>query len=118
LVIAQATLQADGNVECSAGGNGTSDTGHGDDGDIIHLDVSRRLGNKHQTLIEEVQKTLVCLDRTLDTVVTMVAENLLALGIDVAAGVTDLTKSLDGMMTFFPDNPRKTLVTTWWIGSS
>lgn len=122
LVLTQSTLQANSDVEGSTGGNSTSNTRHCDNRDVLHLNVGRGLGNKHETLIQEVQKTLVGLDRTLDALVTVVAMGMLAMGHGGVAknrlAVTDLEKSLEGIMTFFPDRPRKTLVTTWWIGSS
>lgn len=54
LVLTQSTLQANSDVEGSAGGNSTSNTRHCDNRDVLHLNVGRGLGNKHETLIQEV----------------------------------------------------------------
>lgn len=62
LVLTQSTLQANSDVEGSAGGNSASNTRHCDNRDVLHLNVGRGLGNEHETLIQEVQKTLVGLD--------------------------------------------------------
>lgn len=78
-MFAQPILQSNGDIECATGGNSTSNARHGDNRNVFHLDISCRLGNEHQTLIQEVQKTLVGLDGTLDTLVTMVAGMTLAL---------------------------------------
>jgi hypothetical protein len=55
LVLAQSALQADGDVERSAGRNGTPDTRHRDDGDILDLNVCGWLGNEHEALIQAVK---------------------------------------------------------------
>lgn len=80
-MFAQSILQSNCDVERTASGNSASNTRHGDHGNVFHLDVSCGLGNEHQTLIQEVQKTLIGLDRTLDTLVAMVAEMRLAFNV-------------------------------------
>lgn len=75
-MLAQSALQADGDVERSAGRNGTPDTRHCDDGDILDLNVCGWLGNEHEALIQAVKQSLVCLDRALDSTVTVVADEV------------------------------------------
>ena len=88
LVFAQTTLQTDSDVKCAAGGDSASDTRHRNNRDVLHLNVSRGLGDEHKALIQEVQETLVGLDGTLDAMVTMVAVDGLVLGvINVATGL-------------------------------
>jgi hypothetical protein len=62
LVLAQATLQADCDIKGAAGGDSASDTRHRNNGDVLHLNVSRWLGDEHEALVQEVQKTFVGLD--------------------------------------------------------
>lgn len=62
LMLAQAALQADGDIKCSAGGNSASDTRHRDNRNVLHLDVSCRFRYEHETLIQEVQKALIGFD--------------------------------------------------------
>lgn len=112
LVLAQAALQADGDIKRSTSGDSASDTRHGDNRDVLHLDIGRGLGYEHEALIQKVQKTLVGLDGALDAMVAVVAVVTLEMLLRYGLSVTDLRKSLEGMMTFFPDKPRKTLVTT------
>lgn len=54
LVFAHAGLQADRDIECPAGRHGTADSRHGDDGNVLNLNVRRRLRNEDQTLVQEV----------------------------------------------------------------
>lgn len=77
LMLAQATLQADCDIKGATGGDSASDTRHRDNGNVLHLNVSRRLGDEHETLVQEVQKTFVGLDRALDTVVAVVTDKVL-----------------------------------------
>ena len=69
----QTILQSNGDIECAASGDGAAHTGHGDHSNVLHLNVSRRLGDEHKTLVQEVQETLVGFDGALDSVVTVVA---------------------------------------------
>lgn len=62
LVLTQSTLQANSDIEGSAGGNSASNSRHCDNRDVLHLNVGGGFGNEHETLIQEVQKTLVGLD--------------------------------------------------------
>lgn len=75
-MLAQSALQADGDVECSAGRNGTPDTRHRDDGDVLDLNVGGRLGNEHEALIQAVKQSFVCLNRALDSAVAVVADEV------------------------------------------
>lgn len=54
LVLSQAILQANGDIKRPASRYGTADTRHGNNGDVLKLDVGRRLGNEDQALIQEV----------------------------------------------------------------
>lgn len=65
-------LQGDRDVKRSTGRHRTAHTRHGDDSNVLNLDVGGRLGNEDQALIQEVQQTLVGLDGTLDTAVAVV----------------------------------------------
>lgn len=73
LVFSQASLQANCDIKCSAGRDGTTHTRHGDDRNVFNLNVSGRLGDEDQALIQEVEETLVRLDGALDSTVTVMA---------------------------------------------
>lgn len=77
LVLAQTTPEADSDIKGSAGRDSATDTGHGHHRDILKLDIGSRLGNEHETLVQEVKRALVGLDRALDTVVSVVADKVL-----------------------------------------
>lgn len=73
LMLSQASLQADCDVKRSAGRNGTTHPRHGNDRNVLNLNVSGRLGDENQALIQEVEETLVRLDGALDPTVTVMA---------------------------------------------
>lgn len=77
LVLTQATLQADGDIEGSAGRNSAANTRHGHHRDVLELDVGGRLRDEHETLVQEVKRALVGFDGTLDTVVSVMADKVL-----------------------------------------
>lgn len=54
LVLAHAGLQGHGDIKGSAGGDGAANTGHGDDGNVLNLDIGGGLRNEYQALIQEV----------------------------------------------------------------
>ena len=54
LVFSHTSLQANRDIKRSASRDGTTHTRHGNDGNVLNLDVSGRLGNENQALIQEV----------------------------------------------------------------
>lgn len=71
LMLSHSALQANGDIERSAGRHSTADTRHGDDGDVLDLNIGGRLRDEHETLVQTEQKTFICLDRALDSAVPM-----------------------------------------------
>lgn len=118
-------LQCDGNVECSTRRDGTSNSRHGDDGDVFDLDVGCWFGDEHEGLVEAEEQAFIGFDGAFDAVHVVVAVKL-DIGIRDGAlsrfewkrFATDLTKSFDGVMIFFPDRPLKTREMTWVMGAS
>ena len=54
LVLSHAPLEGDRDIECSTSRNGTADTRHGDEGDVLNLYVSGWFGDKDQALVQKV----------------------------------------------------------------
>lgn len=77
LVLTQTTLQADSDIEGSAGRDSAANTRHGHHRDVLELDVGGRFRDEHETLIQEVERALVGFDGTLDTVVSVMADEVL-----------------------------------------
>lgn len=77
LVLTQATLQADGNIERPTGRHSSSNTRHGNHRNVLQLDISGRLRDKDKALVQEVKETFVGLDGALNSVVTVVAQKVL-----------------------------------------
>lgn len=75
LVFAQSGLQTNRDIKGPAGRDRTAHTRHRHHGNILQLDVGSGLGNKDEALVQEVQRPFVGLDRTLDSMVAVVAAN-------------------------------------------
>lgn len=75
-MLAQSSLQTDCDIKSPARRDSTTHSRHGDHGDILYLHVCCRLGNKHETLVEKVQKTFVCLDRAFDSAMAVVTDEV------------------------------------------
>jgi hypothetical protein len=86
LVLAETTLQANSDIERPASRHGTSNTRHRDHGNVLQLDIRGGFGDEDETLVQEIKQTLVGLDGALNSVVTVVAGEVLGRHDNLLAG--------------------------------
>lgn len=67
LMFSLTVLHAESDVKRTAGSHGSTYAGHCHRCDVIHADIGRWLGDEHECFVKAEQVTFVGLDRTLDT---------------------------------------------------
>jgi len=76
LVLCHASLHGEGDIEGATRRHCSAYPRHGHGSDVIHADVSCRLGDEHEGLVEAEQMTLVGLDGALDARLLMMADEV------------------------------------------
>ena len=79
-MLARASFERDGDIECPAGGYRTTNSRHDDYGNVVEGYVSRGLRDEHEALVHAEQVAFIGLDTTFDSrllVVTLLVSSVL-----------------------------------------